>query len=86
MISGEIPQQLGCSFGGVRVERDYLATRVAFNNCQFQMGRSGLLSVTVWSQGRRVPRPFTFLIFIYIPSGRRRGYKKEHPKTFSVDL
>jgi hypothetical protein len=37
------------------------------------MGRSGLLSVTVWSQGRRVPRPFTFLIFIYILSTQRRG-------------
>ena len=35
MLSCEIPQQLGCSFGGVRVERDHLATRVAFNNCQF---------------------------------------------------
>ena len=34
MLSCEIPQQLGCSFGGVRVERDHLATRVAFNNCQ----------------------------------------------------
>ena len=36
MVSAEMLQQLGCCYGGVGIERDHRASRVALNNRHFQ--------------------------------------------------